>query len=89
MDNYIKENNNSILSEELKEDIYQNKEILDTLNSALFSLNLGRSIIITGQKGSGKSLIARLLSKIYNISIKKEESDYYYYICTNQTKYST
>ena len=87
-ENNINENNLSNLPEELRKCIYENKEISESLNSALFSLNLGRNVFIAGDGGSGKTMIAILLLKLYNINIKNEENDYYYYLCTNQTKYS-
>ena len=79
---------NNYIPEEMKKEIYQNKELNEVLESAILSLNLGKNIIITGEKGSGKSTIARWIAKIFNIDNHNNKDEYYHYICTSDTKYS-
>ena len=79
---------NNYIPEEMKKEIYQNKELNEVIESAILSLNLGKNIIITGEKGSGKSTIARWIAKIFNIDNHNNKDEYYHYICTSDTKYS-
>ena len=76
------------IPEEMKNQIFLNKELSRVIESAMTCLNLGRNILIAGKKGTGKSMIARWIANIFNINNKKKQNDFYYYICTNETKYS-
>ena len=64
--------------------IYKNQAIIEVFESSLFSLKKGRNIIIVGNESSGRSQIARWITKIYD----SKESNYYHFICTEETKCS-
>jgi MoxR-like ATPase len=64
---------------------YKNEILKD---SSLFSLKNGRNIIIVGERGVGKSHIAREIAKLFNIKNGKNENDFYHFICTEETKCS-
>ena len=68
--------------------IYKNKILNETLESALFSLEKKRNIIIVGDYGIGKSYISRNVAKIFNKKNEKNENNYYHFICTEDTKCS-
>jgi len=72
----------------ISKEIYRNPEINEALESALYSLNLERNILLLGDEGAGKSKIARWIAQIFNISNNKKKNDFYYYICTAETEYS-
>ena len=67
---------------------YENDILKDVLESSLFSLEKRRNIIIVGEFGIGKSHIAREIAKIFNSKNGKEESSFYHFICTEETKCS-
>ena len=56
-----------------------------TLESALFSLEKRRNIIIVGEQGIGKSYTARKIVKIFN---EINGNNYCHFICTEDTKCS-
>ena len=58
----------------------------EVLESALFSLEKKRNIMIVGDFGTGKSHIAREITKIYNL--KNNKQNFYHFICTEETKIS-
>ena len=65
---------------------YPNKVLNEVLESAMFSLEKKRNIMIVGNFGTGKSHIAREITKLYNSKINKQE--FYHFICTEETKIS-
>ena len=67
-----------------------NKSIIEVFDSSLFSLNKGRNIIILGEEGSGKSMIARWIVQMFNKNKKINDNSKYYYhfMCTEETKCS-
>ena len=86
---YIKNGSIYKIPENIK-GLYQNKNLKEVLESATFSLNKGRNIIIVGKGGSGKSHIARTITEILKNENNKEEdkNNYYHFICTEETKCS-
>ena len=84
----LTDNYEDYIPEEMKSEIFLNKELSRVIESAMTCLNLRKNILITGKKGTGKSMIARWIANIFNINLKKNKNDYYHYICTNETKYS-
>ena len=75
------------MPEEIKQ-FHKNKVLIEVLESALFSLEKKRNIIIVGKGGSGKSSIGREIAKVYNLKKGKENNNYYHFICTEETKCS-
>ena len=86
---YIKNGSIYKIPENIK-GLYQNKNLKEVLESATFSLNKGRNIIIVGKGGSGKSHIARTITEILKNENNEEEdkNNYYHFICTEETKCS-
>ena len=68
--------------------LYENIIINEVIESALFSLEKKRNIIIVGNFGAGKSYISREISKLYNSRKKRNKDDFYHFICTEETKCS-
>ena len=70
--------------------LYKNKILSEVLESAIFSLEKRRNVIIVGEEGSGKSYIARIISEIFKKSDNNNENknNYYHFICTEETKCS-
>ena len=62
--------------------IYESQSILELFESSIFSLKHRRHILIVGKEGSGKSMAARCITKIYN------KNEYFHFICTEETKVS-
>ena len=87
--NYIEKGCIYEIPKEIK-GLYENKNLKEVLESALFSLNKGRNIIIVGEEGSGKSYIARVITEIQKLKNKdnKSNNNYYHFICTEETKCS-
>ena len=83
-------NGTSIKNEIIPHKVYLNNSIIEVFDSSLFSLNKGRNIIILGEEGSGKSMIARWIVQMFNKSKKINDNSKYYYhfICTEETKCS-
>ena len=69
---------------------YINESLVNTVNQCMFSLENGRNIIISGNKGNGKSFLAKNLSKFYNIEIFGHNlyNQDNYCICTNKIECS-
>ena len=69
---------------------YINESLVNTVNQCMFSLENGRNIIISGNRGNGKSFLAKNLSKFYNT--KSFGQNLYnqdnYCICTNKIECS-
>ena len=88
-EDYIKKGSIYKIPKEIK-GFYENKNLQEVLEAALFSLNKGRNIIIVGKGGSGKSNIARVITKIQNLKNKDNilDNNYYHFICTEETKCS-
>ena len=86
---YIKKGSIYEIPKEIK-GFYENQNLKEVLESALFSLNKGRNIIIIGKGGSGKSHIARVIADIQNLKNQdnKSNNNYYHFICTEETKCS-
>ena len=68
---------------------FENKVIIEVINSVLFSLENQRHVIITGKEGNGKTQIAKWISeywnqkKIKNKDNNENEDDYEYFcVCT-------
>ena len=68
---------------------FENKVIIEVINSVLFSLENQRHVIITGKEGNGKTQIAKWISeywnqkKIKNKDNNEIENDYEYFcVCT-------
>jgi len=70
---------------------YDNNAFKEVIESSLFSLEKGRNILISGVAGSGKTSVARAISKYLNNKAFKEnnkETNYFHFICTEETKCS-
>ena len=71
---------------------YINDSLINAVNQCLFSLENGRNIIISGNKGCGKSFLAKNISKFYNKSHQDKNMSFYkednYCICTNKLECS-
>ena len=69
---------------------YANEILINAINQCLFSLENGRNIIISGNKGCGKSFLAKNVSKYYDsIYLKNNLSQKdNYCICTNKLECS-
>ena len=75
------------IPEEIK-GFHKNDSLIEVLESALFSLEKKRNIIIVGKGGSGKSNIGREIVKVYNLRKGKDNNNFYHFICTEETKCS-
>ena len=92
-DDYIKYKNKQSVYKIPKEikGLYENTNLKEILESAIFSLEKGRNIIIAGEGGSGKSYIARVITEILkndNNNNSENKNNYYHFICTEETKCS-
>ena len=70
---------------------YENETLIKTVNHCIFSLENGRNIIISGNEGSGKSFLSKIIAKYYDS--KHFEKDKLsnitnYCICTNKLECS-
>jgi MoxR-like ATPase len=83
--NVLNEKMNSCLNYNIP-GFYPNKVLNEVIESAMFSLEKKRNIMIVGNFGTGKSHIARGIAKLYNSKINKQE--FYHFICTEETKIS-
>ena len=84
---YIKKGTQYQLPQEII-GFYENEILKEVIESSLFSLQKRRNIIIVGEHGIGKSHISREIAKIYNLINNKDESNFYHFICTEETKCS-
>ncbi len=62
---------------------YENKIIINTISSILFSFENQRHVIITGKEGNGKTQLAKWISEYWNNkNNENEEDDIYFCVCT-------
>lgn len=80
------QNNKSIfkISDNLKNNIYENDIIKEVFESCIFSLNKGRNVIIIGEDGLGKSQIARWVAEMHNGNNNIDPNNYVHFICTEE-----
>ena len=83
--NYKRIGSNFIIPQRIKS-FYPTDIFKEVLESALFSLEKKRNIIIVGEWETGKSHIAREIVECYNSKINKKK--FYHFICTEETKCS-
>ena len=80
--NNLKENNNKKLS--LPQNFpmcFENDNLIQAINSILFSLNNLRHVIIVGEEGSGITQVARWSAEVFSYSQKKEKKKIEPYLC--------
>ena len=75
------------------DDYFMNESLREVIKSINFSFRNKRHVILTGQKGNGKTTIAKAIAENYNklISEKNEENnleeeDIFFEICTSEIK---
>ena len=76
---YLRYGSHYHFEEDLK-GLYKNEILDDVFESSLFSLEKGRNIIIVGERGVGKSNIAREIARLFNLKNEKNENDFYHFI---------
>ena len=70
---------------------YTNELLINTINQCIFSLENGRNIIISGSEGCGKSFLAKMISKYFDLKhFEKNQLNNItnYCICTNKLECS-
>jgi len=72
------------ISDNLKNNIYENDIIKEVFESCIFSLNKGRNVIIIGEDGLGKSQIARWVAEMHNGNNNIDPNNYVHFICTEE-----
>ena len=71
------------------DDYFMNESLREVIKSINFSFRNKRHVILTGQKGNGKTTIAKAIAENYNNLISEkifEEEDIFFEICTSEIK---
>ena len=86
-EDYLKNGTKFQIPKEIK-GFYENEILKEVIESAIFSLQKRRNILIVGENGLGKSHISREVAKIFNLNNNKNRNNFYHFICTEEMKCS-